>query len=487
MSNQFERPDIERATLACLCQDPETIIEVDGKVSIDDFSNPTHRELFNLIIELYNNDFESFTKEDLANQAIRTNKFDPNTIEDYIEVIFDLDINSKNINKYVDTLLDNSLKRELIYDLRKNIDLINTMPDNYSGKRLLNDVQGSLLKLTEIGSYSGGPEDIALTIRESMNNLLINKEANLGVPCGITEIDDLTLGWLRKKFYFIAARPGQGKSAFLMNAAAHAALFAKINRCPVLYLDTEMDKQEWFDRITSSISGVDHTVIKKGIWDRSEKETTAVNQALDILSIPGNIYFEHIPDFGIEYITAVTRKYVYMYNIGLVIFDYIKLPEDADLRDMQQWQHIYSLAKRLKYLCKTLDIPILSALQQNREGEGKSHVDSRAFAESDGVLRECDMAFALNKKTSKEIEQDGLDYGTHIFQILKARYNRPLFRGLNLNFKGYCFTFTSAKKQDITALRNEDNLRQPDSAAELKRLNTQKANYDWTNQFGSSS
>ena len=161
MSNQFERPDIERATLACLCQDPETIIEVDGKVSIDDFSNPTHRELFNLIIELYNNDFESFTKEDLANQAIRTNKFDPNTIEDYIEVIFDLDINSKNINKYVDTLLDNSLKRELIYDLRKNIDLINTMPDNYSGKRLLNDVQGSLLKLTEIGSYSGGPEDIA--------------------------------------------------------------------------------------------------------------------------------------------------------------------------------------------------------------------------------------------------------------------------------------------------------------------------------------
>ena len=114
-------------------------------------------------------------------------------------------------------------------------------------------------------------------------------------------------------------------------------------------------------------------------------------------------------------------------------------------------------------------------------------MDSRAFAESDGVLRECDMAFALNKKTSKEIEQDGLDYGTHIFQILKARYNRPLFRGLNLNFKGYCFTFTSAKKQDITALRNEDNLRQPDSAAELKRLNTQKANYDWTNQFGSSS
>jgi replicative DNA helicase len=486
MSNQFDRPDIERATLACLCQNPETVIEVDGKLSLNDFSNPTHRELFNLIIDLYNSDFESFTKEDLSNQAIRTNKFDPTTIEDYVEVIFDLDVNTKNITKYVETLLDNSLKRDLFYDLHKGIDLINTMPDTYSGKMLLNEIQGSLLKLTNIGGYSGGPEDIAETIKEDMNSLLVDKESNLGVPCGIDEIDDITLGWLKKKFYFVAARPGQGKSAFLMGSAIHAAFFAKVNKCSVLYLDTEMDKQEWFKRGTSHLSGVDHTVIMKGMWDRSEAEMQAVNKALNTLSSPGHIYFEHVPDFGIEYITAVIRKYVYMYNIGLIIFDYIKLPEDADLREMQQHQHIFTLAKRLKYLCKTLDVPIISALQQNREGEGKSHVDTRSFAESDGVLKECDMAFALNRKTSKQIEQDGIDYGTHIFQILKARYNRPLFKGLNLFFKGYCFRFFAAKKQDIASLRAEEKLNQPDASHELRKLNTQQGNHDWTGQFGSS-
>ena len=80
------------------------------------------------------------------------------------------------------------------------------------------------------------------------------------------------------------------------------------------------------------------------------------------------MFFQDIPDFTADSITAVVRKYVYNYGVGLVLFDYIKLPEFGD-DNKDEWEIIYALARRLKYLCKTLNIPILAALQQNREGD----------------------------------------------------------------------------------------------------------------------
>ena len=181
------------------------------------------------------------------------------------------------------------------------------------------------------------------------------------------------------------------------------------------------------------------------------------------------MFFQDIPDFTADSITAVVRKYVYNYGVGLVLFDYIKLPEFGD-DNKDEWEIIYALARRLKYLCKTLNIPILAALQQNREGDDKSRVTGRAFASSDGVLKECDGMFPLNQKPFREVEQDGLDYGTHILQIYKLRNGPKSFKGINLDFKGYCLRFEMSKKQTEYI---KPPVEKPNAKANINALNKQ--------------
>ncbi|RKH83267.1 replicative DNA helicase, partial [Corallococcus praedator] len=45
-----------------------------------------------------------------------------------------------------------------------------------------------------------------------------------GVPSGFTELDKLTNGWQKSDLIIVAARPGMGKTAFVVSAARNAAV-----------------------------------------------------------------------------------------------------------------------------------------------------------------------------------------------------------------------------------------------------------------------
>lgn len=467
----LERTDIERAVLAIILIYPDRIPELDNKLHPNDFHNSINKLIFREVIQLFNSGFENFTEDELTSVLLKTGSTDQHLLEEYVSVLYNMDINPSNLSKYIDIILDIRLKRELHSLLNNKIIKLEEESETSKATELVSSLQNDIIKLNS-SSSSNDSSNISEIIDHYIHKKLSNKEANYGVPSHIPELDRYTLGWKKKRLYVVSARPSEGKSALLMNFALHAAFFAKFNRCPVLCIDTEMDTEEWIDRAISYLSGVDYQTIQVGNWTRSTKEEEAVDKAVLTLQESNNLFFEAAPDFGIDNLTSMIRHYVYKYNVGLVIFDYIKLPEASDLKTMQQWQHVYALAKRLKFLAKTLDIPIISALQQNKEGDEKSHVSGAAFGESDGVLKECDGMFPLNRKTAREVERDGLDYGTHILQIYKLRNGPRNYKGLGLDFKGYNFRFTAAKKQmiDLQQLKVDE----PVPEKEIRLLNNAK-------------
>jgi hypothetical protein len=150
-----------------------------------------------------------------------------------------------------------------------------------------------------------------------------------------------------------------------------------------------------------------------------------------------------------------------------LFFDYIKLP-DADLQmvaNVKEYQALGYLTVALKNLAGQLQIPVVTAVQINREGANKGHVSSANFADSDRILRYANTLLGLAAKPKKEqIEMEekygrerALAAGTHRLQILDTRAGGTNFDGIDVYFRKQVLTMREADEQLSRAPEEEDN------------------------------
>lgn len=439
----------ERAILASVLQKPDLLIDLDldGRTDRGSFRSPINRAIVNSAIELYNEGFKAFDRELIWNRAILADLEDADVqqLQMYINSLFSSDVSDINFNKYLEELTEAHLKEKARGVLQDNLYKLSDKKFKTSALDFVGNIQTQLYEISSGSSRYDDPIDITKNIGDSIYKRLDEGDNNYGIPTGIGLLDDIMLGYLPTKFYFISARPGEGKSAFLLQSAVHAAFFAKRNRTRVLYLDTEITEEEFQTRLIGHVAGVDTMDIMKGEWTKSTRAAENVNYAIQLVQDTGGFYHKYVPGFTQGYLINTIKKYVYNHGVGLVILDYLKTPSSSE--DLERWQKIGNLARALKEHAGVLNIPIVTALQQNKKGVDQSRVTSEANAESDDPFKEADGQFALNWKTAKEIENESLSAGTHRFQILKGRYFKLNWTGINLRFIDYCLRFVPAQLQ----------------------------------------
>jgi replicative DNA helicase len=452
--HQFDNQHAERAAAATVLQNPDFLTEMDGKLDLAAFKNPANRAIIQMALELYNKGYTRFDKELLRNKItmMPVPGIENYQMQNYVEALLTADIESVNFSNYVGELREAHLKDSLHRLLNRSIEEVGR---GDSASAMLGRLQSELYDMDSGINRNDEPVDIGKGIRETIYGLVDNPL--VGIPTGIDILDEMTLGWIPKKFYFIGARPGEGKSALLLQCSSHAAYFApKAKRVPVLYLDTEIDQREFKIRLTGHLAGVDTKIIQQGLWVKDEKMKQNVDRALYFVEKIGGIYHKEMPGYTLSDVVNTIRKYVYTHGIGLVIFDYIEEPT-GEGDTSARWEKVGLVARTLKKYAQILEIPIVAALQQNREGADKSRVSSRMYAESDDVYKKADGAMALNRKSAEEIRKETIDAGTHRLQILKGRYHATSYNGLNLKYVGYCLRFWPARLQAIDQQDNNEH------------------------------
>jgi len=120
--------------------------------------------------------------------------------------------------------------------------------------------------------------------------------------------------------------------------------------------------------------------------------------------------------------------------------------------NFNETQTLGYITSSLKDLAGMLNIPVITAVQLNRTGEGKSHISSDQIADSDRVLRYCNVLMALAPKLRKEIEEDGVACGTHRLQILDNRSGSSFYSGIDLMAKRPIITMEEATSQSSDSL-----------------------------------
>src|SRR5690606_33371658 len=98
---------------------------------------------------------------------------------------------------------------------------------------------------------------------------IANKEGLSGVSTGFNKLDELTSGWQPSDLIIIAARPGMGKTAFVLSMARNITIDSGQ---PVALFSLEMSSVQLITRLISSETGLSSEKLRTGKLEHHEWE-----------------------------------------------------------------------------------------------------------------------------------------------------------------------------------------------------------------------
>jgi replicative DNA helicase len=220
-----------------------------------------------------------------------------------------------------------------------------------------------------------------------------------GIETGFTGLDRLCSGLHRGDLYIVAARPGMGKTAFVLNLAVNVAS-PKSVRAPaegepyfeapveepgfgVLFCSLEMPREQLAARLLAAEARVNMSAIRSGRPLR-EDWPKLTDAAARLSRLP--LWIDDTPALTLLDLRAKIRRlqaeiqrgdsHVPAQKLGLVAVDYLQLMQgrrDAQSRE----QEISELSRGLKQLSKEMGVPVLALSQLNRAVETRTTKDKR--------------------------------------------------------------------------------------------------------------
>lgn len=223
----------------------------------------------------------------------------------------------------------------------------------------------------------------------------MKSEGLSGKTYGVKAIDKLTGGLQDGDLIVIGARPGNGKTSFILHMA-HSQ--AKKGLTPIMF-QQEMSEIQSSMREMAMYSGVSMQDIRTGRL--SEANLYDLNNAKDAVKNSG-VLIDHSSGLTISDIRAKVLK---IKNIGVVYIDYLQLMElESVNRGSSDEAAIAKTTRRLKQLAKELNVPIilLSQLSRDLEKRANKRPLMSDFKGSGAIEADADVAIMLYNPSKYE-------------------------------------------------------------------------------------
>lgn len=358
--------EAEQSVLGSMLIDKEVVPTVMEILKPEDFYRPDHREIYNVIIEL----FDKAQPIDLITVSERLKLHGKLELVGGLEYLSNIATEvptTANVKHYSKIVEEKSLLRKLIKASSDIVDLGFNASEEVS--YILDKAEQSVFDILQKRS-SQGFVPIKDVLVDTFNNLeeLYNNKGNItGIPTGFTDLDFKTSGLHNSDLILIAARPAMGKTAFALNLAQNAAVNSHV---PVAVFSLEMSKDQLVNRILCSEAMVDSNKMKTGQLEDNDWQKVA--KALAPLS-DAPIYIDDTPGVSITEIRAKCRRLKLEHNLGLVVIDYLQLMQGSGKKggDNRQ-QEISEISRSLKILAKEINVPVICLSQLSRAPEART-------------------------------------------------------------------------------------------------------------------
>lgn len=277
--------------------------------------------------------------------------------------------NAANVKYYAERLQELAKLRELT-QLGKSLQ--QSAQSNTQIDAIIANAESQLFEIANTPYYHQTLASLSNSMQTVINKIELVCQKNTaisGIPTGIEEIDLMTTGFQPAEFIVIAARPGMGKTAFLLSSIK-AALEQENSTAPIQFFSLEMPSDQILLRLMSMVGNVPMQTLRNPLLldnDDFSKLSQAMQQ---IKSWENRLLIDDAPALTPDLLRSKVRRYARLYGQPKAIFiDYMQLmkyPNSAN-----RYEEISRISNALKALAKEMHCPVIALSQLNRAVEGR--------------------------------------------------------------------------------------------------------------------
>ncbi len=422
--------EAEQSVLGALLIDKDAITMVASFLRPEHFYNDAHQKIYESMLSLY----ETSKPIDLVTLTTLLKKKKVHEKiggTGYLTELANFVPTASNIEHYALIVKEGFTKRALISAAGRVSEM--AFAEEGEIKEILDRVESTIFSISQ-EHLRGGFIQIKDALAESFDRLdeLHKKGAGMrGISTGFFDLDNKLAGMQKSNLLILAARPGQGKTAFVLNIAQYIATH---EQTPVGIFSLEMSKEELVDRLLVSQADVDAWRLKTGRL--SEDDFSRLSEAMGELA-EAPLFIDDTPGLSIMEMRTKARKLQLEQDVKVLIVDYLQLVDPGKRFD-NRVQEVSMVSQSLKNLARELKVPVLAVSQLSRavEARGSKIPQLADLRESGAIEQDADVVMFLYRP-EEEVKEET------VVKLLVAKHrNGPLgeidllFRGDRIRFYG---------------------------------------------------
>jgi len=368
MANAINIPpqaiDIEKAVLGILMLERESYSKISSFLNAKTFYLESHSEIYGVIQKI--NESSRFPDiKTVANELGDLGKLDSIGGVIYLVELTDNVVSSVTIEQYSLILHQKFLQREMVSICQTYAKA--AFDSNVDVFELYDNLSSELFKKVSVNASSQASEFVDI-YKERLKHYEIQSPSGLtGIPSGFKSVDSITSGWQGSDLIILAARPGMGKTAFVLNLARNASIEGEK---PGVIFSLEMSKEQLADRLISAETGVDFGKIKNRNLNEFDWGLINGNKMNNLIN--SKIFIDDTPSIPIQVLRSKVIRLKKKYNIGWIVVDYLQLMRgERDGKGGNREQEISSISRGLKGIAKELNVPVIALSQLSRAVESR--------------------------------------------------------------------------------------------------------------------
>lgn len=385
-------PTAERAMLGAILIDPRQMMEVVALVDPRDFQSANHGTIYQAMMDLFlgGRPIDVVTLGDAIQRHTRLDDIGNGgaTGSAYLTGLMTDELYTLHAEHYARQIHELAQRRQLLTRSEQ------VVKDACNRSIPVDDVieTGCHSLLSVNGSHLGNLAPIDNELDEFSRELeerMVKPVDVAGLPTGLIEVDDVINGLEPDRLYVFAARPGMGKTGFLLSMAYHMSILKDQHGA---LFSLEMGRREILLRLAARPNKVNLQDLSRGkVTKRQHQQVTAAITRLS--DGRSRLWIDDTPALTPAAIRARCLHLKLGARLDYVMIDFLQLMRIPG-SDGKPYVQATEAARELKNLAKALHLPVVVACQLSRKVEDRYNKipqlgdlrDSGAIEESGDVV-----------------------------------------------------------------------------------------------------
>ena len=351
----------EQSLLGSILIDPASLNEVADLINADDFYEEAHKQIYLAMHELFllNSEIDIVT---LIDMLVRKGIYDKSGGEDYIRSICEVVPSALNIKDYAKIVKEKSVLRQLIEACGDITQSAYSEQESVTG--IIDSAENKIFAIAQGRDTKNFRHirEVLMDVHGHLKDLQENPEEVQGTKTGFSGLDNVLVGMGNSDLILVGARPGMGKTSFVLNIGTNVAIKTKKTVC---IFSLEMSCEQLVSRLLSSEAMVDSTALRSGRLQSEDWDKIALASS----KLAGtNILIDDTTGLTVTGMKAKLRR---VKDLGLVIIDYLGLLQ-SDRQTDNRVNEVSEISRSLKVMAKELNVPVICCAQLSRGPESRT-------------------------------------------------------------------------------------------------------------------